>query len=167
LNCDSIAGKWFISILTGREVKKPVHPSTSAVGIDMGIVRFATWSTGKPIEPLNSFKKHGGRLCKAQQSLSRKEKYSKNWKKVKAKVQRIYARIGSVPLDFLHKTSYAISKNHVMVVAEDLQVSNMSRSVAGTVEQPGKNVKQKTGLDRAILDQGRGEFHRQLEYKML
>jgi putative transposase len=43
----------------------------------------------------------------------------------------------------------------------------MSRSAAGTVEQPGKNVKQKTGLNRAILDQGWGEFRRQLEHKML
>jgi putative transposase len=118
-----IAGKWFISVLTEREVKKPIHPSTSAVGIDMGVVRFATLSTGKFIEPLNSFKKHEDRLGKAQQALSRKEKYSKNWKKAKAKVQRIYARIANVRLDFLHKTSHAISKNHAMVVVEDLQVS--------------------------------------------
>jgi putative transposase len=54
-----------------------------------------------------------------------------------------------------------------MVVVEDLQVRNMSRSAAGTVDEPGKNVKQKTGLNRAILDQGWGEFRRQLEYKML
>ena len=79
----------------------------------------------------------------------------------------MYARIANVRLDFLQKTSYAISQNHAMVVLEDLQVSNMSRSAAGTVEQPGKNVKQKTGLNRAILDQGWGEFRRQLEYKML
>jgi putative transposase len=161
------AGKWFISILAEREVKKPVHPSNSAVGIDMGIVRFATLSDGEFIEPLNSFKKHEDRLRRAQRALSRKEKLSKNWKKAKTKVQRIYARIANVRLDFLHKNSYAISQNHAMVVVEDLQVSNMSRSAAGTVEQPGKNVKQKTGLNRAILDQGWGEFRRQLEYKML
>ena len=75
----------------------------------------------------------------------------------------MYARIANVRLDFLHKNSYAISQNHAMVVVEDLQVSNMSRSAAGTVEQPGKNVKQKTGLNRAILDQGWGKFGRQLE----
>jgi putative transposase len=54
-----------------------------------------------------------------------------------------------------------------MVVVEDLQLSNMSRSAAGTVDEPGKNVKQKTGLNRAILDQGWGEFRRQPEYKIL
>jgi len=59
-------GKWFVSILTEREAEQPVHPSTSAVGIDMGIVRFTTLSTGKFIKLLNSFKKHEERLLKAQ-----------------------------------------------------------------------------------------------------
>jgi putative transposase len=54
------------SILTEREVKKPVHPSTSAAGIAMGMVRLATLSTGKFIEPHNSFKKHQDRLLKVQ-----------------------------------------------------------------------------------------------------
>jgi putative transposase len=67
----------------------------------------------------------------------------------------------------VHKRSTTISKNHAMVVVENLQVGNMSRSAAGTVEQPGKNVKQKAGLNKSILDQGWGEFRRQLEYKML
>jgi putative transposase len=53
-----------------------------------------------------------------------------------------------------------------MVLVEDLKVSNMSRSAAGTVEQPGRNVKQKAGLNRSILDQGWAEIRRQLEYKM-
>jgi putative transposase len=51
----------------------------------------------------------------------------------------------------------------------------MSRSAAGTVEQPGRNVKLKTGLNKSllksllksILDQGWGEFRRQMEYKMI
>ena len=54
-----------------------------------------------------------------------------------------------------------------MVVVEDLQVKNMSRSASGTVEQPGRNVRAKAGLNRSILDQGWAEFLRQLEYKML
>jgi putative transposase len=67
----------------------------------------------------------------------------------------------------LHKTSTAISKNHAMVVIEYFEVGNMSRSAAGTVEQPGRNVKQKTGLNKSILDQGWGEFRRQMKYKMI
>ena len=64
-------GKWFISIQTAREVDKPVHSSSSAVGIDMGIVRFATLSNGEFIEPVNCFKQHQARLRTAQQAMSR------------------------------------------------------------------------------------------------
>ena len=92
---------------------------------------------------------------------------SRNWKKAKAEVERIHARIANVGLDFLHKTSYAISKNHAMVVMENFEVRNMSRSAASTVEQPGRNVKQKTGLNKSILDQKWGEFRRQMKYKMI
>jgi hypothetical protein len=83
-------------------------------------------------------------LCKAQQAMSRKKKFSNSWKKAKAKVQSIHVRIANARRDFLHKTSTAISKNHAMVVTEDLQVSNMSRSAAGTVEQPGRKVRLKS-----------------------
>lgn len=52
-----------------------------------------------------------------------------------------------------------------MVVVENLKVSNMSRSAKGTIENPGKSVKAKSGLNKSILDQGWYEFRRQLEYK--
>ena len=56
-----------------------------------------------------------------------------------------------------------ISKNHAIVCIEDLQVNNMSRSAAGNLESPGTNVRAKSGLNRAILDQGWAQFRRQLE----
>ena len=157
-------GKWFVSIQTEREVDIPVHQGGD-IGIDMGIARFATLSDGRFYAPLNSFKQHETALRKAQQAMSRKVKFSRNWKKARAKVQRIHTRIGHARRDFLHQTSHVISKNHAMIVVEDLQVKNMSKSAAGTVEQPGKNVQAKSGLNKAILDQGWGEFRRQLDYK--
>src|ERR1039457_1572544 len=160
------AGKWFISVQTARQVEKPVAKG-EAVGIDLGIVRFATLSDGPVYQPLSSFSQHRDHLRKAQQAMSRKKKFSSNWKKAKAKVQRIHVRIANARRDYLHKASTIISKNHAMVFVEDLKVSNMSRSAAGTVEQPGRDVKQKAGLNRSILDQGWAEFRRQLEYKML
>lgn len=159
-------GKWFVSIQTMREVEQPVAQG-EAVGIDMGVVRFATLSNGTVVPPLNIFKRSASELQKAQQAMSRKKKFSSNWKKAKARVQRIHVRIANARRDYLHKASTTISKNHAMVFVEDLKVSNMSRSAAGTVEQPGQNVKQKSGLNKAILDQGWAEFRRQLEYKML
>jgi putative transposase len=159
------AGKWFVSIQTEREVAQPT-PKGGAVGIDMGTKRFATLSDGTFYAPLNSFKRHETALRKAQQSLSRKVKFSNNWKKAKAKVQKIYARIANVRRDFLHKTSTAICKNHAIVCIEDLRVRNMSKSAAGTVDAPGKNVRAKSGLNKSILDQGWYEFRRQLAYKL-
>ena len=158
-------GKWFVSILTEREVEQPI-PNGGAVGIDMGIARFATLSDGTFYAPLNSFKRHEDRLRRAQQAMSRKTKFSNNWKKAKARVQKIHARIGNARRDYLHKATTTISQNHAMVCIEDLQVRNMSRSAAGTTENPGKNVRAKSGLNKAILDQGWFEFRRQLDYKL-
>ncbi|WP_320056222.1 transposase [Desulfuromonas thiophila] len=159
------SGRWFVSIQTEREVEQPI-PNGGAVGIDMGIVRFATLSDGSFYAPLNSFKRHEMALCKAQQAISRKIKFSSNWKKAKARVQRIHSRIGNARRDFLHKTSTALSQNHAMVCIEDLQVGNMSKSAAGTAAAPGRNVRAKSGLNKSILDQGWFEFRRQLDYKL-
>lgn len=157
-------GKWFVSIQTEREVDQPL-PQGKAIGIDVGIARFATLSDGSYLEPLNSFKKHQQRLARYQRAMSRKVKFSNNWKKAKSRVQRIHTRIANARKDFLHKASCQISQNHAMIAIEDLQVRNMSKSAKGNSERHGKRVKQKSGLNRSILDQGWFEFRRQLEYK--
>jgi putative transposase len=165
-------GKWFVSIQTEREVEKPI-PEGDAIGIDVGVARFATFDRALPalegddhLQPLNSFKKHQRRLRKAQQAMSRKTKFSNNWKKAKARVQRIHWQIANARRDYLHKTTTTISKNHAMVCIEDLQVRNMSKSATGTSDSPGTNVRAKSGLNRSILDQGWFEFRRQLDYKL-
>ena len=160
------AGKWFVSLQTEQEVANPIPKATSAIGVDLGVARFATFSDGTFVEPLSSFKRHEARLARAQRRLSRKVKFSSNWRKAKAKVQRIHARIANARRDFLHKTTTALSQNHALVVVEDLQVKSMSRSAKGSLAAPGRRVKQKSGLNRSILDQGWFEFRRQLEYKM-
>lgn len=159
-------GKWYVSIQTEREVEAPIHPSTAIVGIDMGIARFATLSDGSYFAPLNSFKRQEKALVNAQRAMSRKKKFSNNWKKAKAKVQKIHAHIGNARRDYLHKATTTVSQNHAMVCIEDLQVRNMSKSASGTTETPGRNVKAKSGLNKAILDQGWYEFRRQLDYKL-
>ena len=44
-------------------------------------------------------------------------------------------------------------------------MKNMTRSAEGTVDAPGHNVRQKAGLNRAILDNAPYERRRQLAYK--
>jgi len=160
-----VADKWYISVQTEMDVPNPVHPSQSSVGIDVGIVKFATISDGTWINPVNSFRKWEEKLAIAQQRISRRIKYSKNWTKQKVKIAKVHAKIANIRKDFLHKSTTTISKNHAIIVMEDLKVSNMSASAKGTIAVPGRNVRAKSGLNKSILDQGWYEFRRQLSYK--
>ena len=165
ITVSSINGKWFISVQTEQEVEQPVHIATSAVGIDLGITRFATLSTGESFAPANSLRTKHARLARYQRAMSRKTKFSNNWLKAKRKVSKLHHTIANIRKDYLHKTSNTISKNHAMIVIEDLKVRNMSKSAKGLIDKPGHNVKAKSGLNKSILDQGWFEFRRQLEYK--
>jgi len=160
-----VADKWYISVQTEMDVPNPVHPSQSSVGIDVGIVKFATISDGTWINPVNSFRKWEEKLAIAQQRISRRIKYSKNWTKQKVKIAKVHAKIANIRKDFLHKSTTTISKNHAIIVMEDLKVRNMSASAKGTIAVPGRNVRAKSGLNKSILDQGWYEFRRQLSYK--
>ena len=156
---------WYISIQVEQEFQAPNNSSRSIVGIDMGVSRFATLSTGEYIEPVNSYKDNLNKLAIVQRSMARKKKFSNNWRKARTKLQKLHSKIANIRRDFLHKSSTEISKNHAMIVLEDLKVSNMSKSAKGTIDEPGKNVKAKSGLNRSILDQSWHEFKRQLIYK--
>jgi len=159
-------GKWYISIQVEQEVNQQVHPEKSAIGIDLGVKKFVTCSDGSYFDPVNSFKKLQTKLAKAQKRLSKKKKFSENWKKQKIKIQKIHSKIGNTRRDFQHKLSTNLSKKHAMIVTEALKISNMSKSAGGTTGNPGKNVRAKSSLNRAILDQGWSEFKRQIKYKL-
>ncbi|MBN2865593.1 MAG: transposase [Thiotrichales bacterium] len=158
-------GYWYVSIQTEYESEILRYVSTSMVGIDMGITRFVTLSDGSYVEPLNSFRKLSKKLAFEQRKLSKKVRFSANWKKQKQRISKIHETVAYARHDFLHKTSSNISKNHAMIVVEDLKVRNMSKSAKGNIEKPGKNVKAKSGLNKSILGQGWGMFVSFLEYK--
>ncbi len=157
--------KWDVSIQTEYEVVSSA-PNPSEIGIDMGVKRFATLSNGDFVEPLNPFKQEQEKLAKLQRKLARQKKGSRNSRKTKRKIARLHRYIADSRRDFLHKISTKIAKNHSIICVEDLKVSNMSASARGTKESPGKNVKQKSGLNRSILDQGWYGFFQMLSYKL-
>jgi putative transposase len=157
--------KWFIAIQTAREIKKPIHASAKAVAADLGTGRFATLSDRTILPAIGKLKELQAKKAKAQRFQARKKLFSKNWCKDKQRINQLDTQIANVRRDFLHQTSQELSKNHALIVLEDLQVKYMTASAKGTVQEPGKNVAQKSGLNRAILAQGWAEFRRQCEYK--
>ncbi len=160
------AGHWYVSVQVELDIGTPKHTATSAIGIDMGIKKYIALSTGEYEDPINPFKKYQDQLAKAQRRLSKKKKFSENWKKQKKHIQKIHSKIAHIRRDFQHKLSTKLSNSHAMIVVEALKISNMSRSASGTLDNPGKNVKAKSGLNKSILDQAWGEFKRQISYKL-
>ena len=163
-----VSGRWFVSILCKVD-HQPISKATSAVGIDMGVVNFATITDGQNhsvIAPISAFRASEHKLARAQRTLSRKVRFSSNWRKQKARITKIHSHIANQRKDFLHKHSTELCKNHAAIVVENLKVRNMSRSAKGTAEEPGKQVAAKSGLNKSILDQGWSMFVNQLEYKL-
>jgi putative transposase len=161
------AGNWYVSVqIEVHHQKFPVHESVSVAVVDVGVNRFAALSDGSRIAPANSLKKSEKKLSRLQRRLSRQKKFSRNWQKSKAQNQKLHHHIANQRKENLHNASCDISKNHAMVVMEDLKVNNMTASAKSKVEKPGRNVRQKPGLNKAILDQGWGELKRQTGYKL-
>ena len=158
-------GHWFVSVQTEVEVPEPLHPSTTSVGGDFGVKRLLTLSSGIGFLSVNALGSSLKKLIIAQKKLSRQVKKSNNWKKQKRVIQKLHGTIANIRSDRLHRISNYVSKNHALVVLEDLRVKTMSATAKGTVEKPGKHVRQKSRLNRIILDQGWGELRRQIGYK--
>lgn len=158
-------GKWYISFCVESTVEPPIHSSKSAIGVDLGIKKLVTTSTGQVFDPINSFKANQVKLARLQRKLKKKNKFSENWKKLNLKINKLHHHIANIRHDYLHKVTTTLSKNHAMIVVEDLKVANMSKSAKGSIEKKGKNVKAKSGLNKSILDQGWSMLVDMLEYK--
>ena len=168
------AGRWSVSLQTERDIQEPeirMHPE---IGLDLGVASFATLSDGTRFHPspelLAAMRKAEKNLVCEQRKLSRKfrkGRKSHNFRKQARRVARAHERVANMRLDFLHKTSMAIGETQAVVYVEDLKIRNMTRSARGTRENPGKNVRQKSGLNRSLLSQGWGIFLSLLDYKLV
>ena len=143
-----------------------MHPAATAVGGDRGVANLLTLSDGTMFLPVTAYRDLQGKLAREQKKLAHKVKFSANWEKQKAQITRLHQRIAEMRKTVLHQVSTAISKNHAVVVLEDLKVRNMTASAQGTVDQPGRHIRQKSGLNKSILDQGWGMLKQMLGYKL-
>ena len=160
------AGQWYVAVQWQREAAEPIPSMLPAVGIDRGVAVFAALSDGTNVAAINHGKKALRALRNAQRCVSRKKRGSSNRRKAVRRVAKIQMRVANARKDFLHKQTTIVANNHGTVVLEALKVRNMSASAKGTHADPGRNVRQKAGLNRAILDQGWGGFRIMLGYKL-
>ncbi|MEU4213228.1 RNA-guided endonuclease TnpB family protein [Streptomyces sp. NPDC026206] len=105
------------------------------------------------------------RLAKAQRTLSRTEKGSARRHKARSRVARLHHELAERRATALHALTKRLTTGFTTVAIEDLNVAGMTRSARGTLAAPGRCVRQKSGLNRAILDAAPGELRRQLTYK--
>lgn len=137
-----------------------------AVGIDRGVANTLALSTGEMLSLPNSLEGLDRRKRRAQRALARKRKGSNRRKKALQRVATLSARGARIRRDWHHKTALAVAKRFGCVCMEDLKVGSMTASAAGTLTAPGRSVRQKAGLNRAILNQGWYAFEAILAYKL-
>jgi putative transposase len=160
------AGKWYVSILTEREVTAPALRQDDWLGIDVGIAQYATLSTGEHKPSICALRRAQKRLTKLSRKLARATKGSRRRKSTKLRLAACHAQIANKRADHAHKVSSEIVTKHGRIRMEDLRLINMMKSAKGTIEMPGKNVAQKRGLSRHLADQGLRQLRTFLAYKL-
>lgn len=148
------AGHWYVSFLIEDGTSTPEHHAGTPVGVDRGVKVVAATSTGRFYNREFVTAVEKARYRRLQQRLSRTRKGSANHRKMIAAMNRISSRATNRRADFCAWTASRLSARHSMVVLEDLRIRNMTSSAKGTIAAPGSNVRQKAGLNRAILDKG-------------
>jgi transposase len=158
------AGRWHVAFVV---MPDPVHgPGTGeAVGIDRGVTVSAALSTGETLTVPGLSSREQARLRRLQRRLARAERGSNRRGKARTALARLKARETDRRRDWCEKTSTDIARRFDVIRVEDLNIRNMTRSAKGTAEQPGRNVRAKTGLNRGISRSGWGLLVRRLEDK--
>lgn len=165
--------RWCAAIQTERPLPVPETPvPPTEVGLDFGavkqpegeVVAMVRSNAERVLLPARQTR-YERRMRRLQQAVSRKRRGSNNRKKAVARLAACHRRIAAIRADALHKATTAIVRAHGLVAIEDLAVKAMTASAAGTVEAPGKNVRQKAGLNRVILRSGWGRARQLLKYK--
>jgi putative transposase len=147
---------WFVSFLVedGRTTPQRHAMPNTAVGVDRGVKIAATTSAGdfhdRPYVTTGEAK----RLRRLRQQLARCRRGSNRRRTVLAKINAITGRVRDRRADFCAQTANTLTTRNAVVALEDLRTRNMTASAAGSVERPGRNVRQKAGLNRVILDKG-------------
>jgi len=144
--------KWYVVIQTEQKVLTSKRDGRS-VGIDVGLTSFAIDSDGVVIENPRFYEHSLKKIRKLHRSVSRKQKFSQNWKKAECKLSKVYEHVTNQKKDFLHKLSRYYVDTYATVCIEDLDIKRL--------KEKGNS----TGLHRSIHDASWGRFYSYLMYK--
>jgi putative transposase len=149
--------RWYVIVVTEVDIE-PLPPTGRFVGIDVGVARFLTTSDCQVVANPRFLDRAQARITTLQRRAERAKRGSGNHMQLRRQLAREWRRVRNQRLDFHHKTARALVDAFDALALEDLRIANMTRSAKGTTEQPGRNVAQKAGLNRSILDAGWGQF---------
>ncbi|KUO23154.1 RNA-guided endonuclease InsQ/TnpB family protein [Streptomyces dysideae] len=157
-------GQWHIAFAV---IPDPAEgPGTGEViGIDRGVTVTAALSDGRKLNCPQLTTRERAQIRKHQRRAARAPKGSKAKTAEYAKAARLKAREANRRKDWCEKTSTMLARCYDLVRFEKLNIKTMTRSAKGTVERPGKNVAQKSGLNRSILAQGWGLLRQRTGHK--
>lgn len=159
------SGRWHVSFVAPQPDFARAA-TNSKVGIDAGVAHSVTLSTGQHLDmPTLLSPGETQRLRRLQRRLARQRKGSNRRNTTKHKIARIKARETDRRRDWIEQTTTRLVRDHDLIAIEALPVKNMLRSARGTPENPGRNVRQKAGLNRSISNQAWSMFRLRLEHK--
>lgn len=158
------SGRWHVAFAV---IPEPVEaPGTGeVVGIDRGVAVSAALSTGELLHCPDLRAREAERLVRLQRRLAKAKRGSNRRGRLKVQIARLRAREVDRRKDWAEKTSTDLVRRFDVIRVEDLKIKNMTRSAKGTIAEPGRNVRQKAGLNRAILANGWGLLVQRLEQK--
>ena len=163
-------GKWYASITVKCE---PIRETgVGAIGVDFGTITAVACSDGTKIENPRFLAATAEKIRVASKQKRRKRapnfkkkiKGSKRWKKAQSRVSKLQRKASKQRQDWTHKVTTQIVSSNSMVVTEKLNIIGMTNK--SNKSKKGKRKRQKTGLNRSILDVGWGILGEMLEYKL-
>ncbi len=158
------AGRWHVAFAAIPE-PVPAPGNGERVGVDRGVAASAALSTGELLTVPGLSRAGRSRLLRLQRKLARAKRGSNRRGKVKSAIAKLKARESDRRKDWVEKTSTRLARDFDVIAVEDLKIANMTRSAKGTLQVPGRNVRQKAGLNRGILASGWGLLVQRLEHK--
>jgi putative transposase len=163
VTCDR-AGRWHVAFAAIPDAV-PAPGNDQVVGIDRGVHNSAALSTGELMRVPGLSERERRRMRRLERKLARARPGSSRRMRAKRAVARLRACEADRRKDWTEKVSTDIARRFDVIMVENLQIRNMTRSAKGTQENPGRNVRQKAGLNRSILRSGWGLLVRRLEQK--